>query len=112
MGRPRKTPPPITTVKELPPELVTNDVRGLLSQVMDEEATIEGIRELVREGIGATTVRQVECPSCGEKFRAKVPDTKKAADTLIAFLEQKEGKAGERPPSELSIVIERRAFGA
>lgn len=106
MGRPRKVPIPIETVAEPTLEGPTG-VRGILAEVLAEEATIEGVRSIIREAINAETAVKVQCPDCGTEFRPKVPDTKKAADTLIALLEQNEGKAGERPPNAVQVIIER-----
>lgn len=104
MGRPRNSPP---LIKDGTEEPSSGGVRGLLAQVLEEDATLDGIRLAVMDAIGAETIRQVVCPDCQSKFRAPVPDVKKQVDTIISLLEQNEGKATERPPDALTVIIER-----
>lgn len=106
MGRPRKNPTPLREVTTLEPAAQTG-VRGLLAQVLDEEATLDAIRQTVLDAIGAQTATTLTCKNCGEEMRAQVPDVKKAVDAIIALLEQNEGRAGERPPAETVVQIVR-----
>lgn len=106
MGRPRNKPPVIAQVQALEP-VTTNGVRGLLAQVLEEESTLDAIRLTVMDAIGAETIRQVQCPDCKARFRAPVPDVKGQVASIIALLEQNEGKATERPPDSTQVVIVR-----
>lgn len=106
MGRPRKQP-----LKAVPAETLeaaqTGGVRGMLGIVLDEEATLDAIRQTVLDAIGAEKASTVTCKHCGEEFRAPVADVKKQVDAIIALLEQNEGRAGERPPEATQVVIVR-----
>lgn len=99
VARPRNSPPVV--------EPSSGGVRGILAEVLEEDATIAGIRELVLGAINAETVKQMVCPDCGSKFKAQIPDYTKAIATVIDLLEQNEGKATERPPDALTVIIER-----
>lgn len=93
--------------KPVPEPVASGGVRGILAEVLEEDATIAGIRELVLGAINAETVKQMVCPDCGSKFKAQIPDYTKAIATVIDLLEQNEGKATERPPEAMTVIIER-----
>ncbi len=82
-------------------------VRGLLAQVAEEEATLARMREIADRALNVDHLVPVECPHCGESFRAPLPNTGLELKNAVVLLEQIEGKAGEQPPGSLSIVIER-----
>lgn len=86
-------------------------LRTHIGVILDEEATLEATRQIVLDALGAETARRVTCPDCGTEFRAKQPDLKKQVDTLIALLEQHEGKAGQQAPAELQVIIQRPPLG-
>lgn len=100
VARPRTKPEPLEPAS-------AGGVRGFIATVLDEEATLEAIRQTVLDALNAETARTIQCPDCQSRFRAPVPDVKKQADAIIALLEQNEGKATERPPDALTVIIER-----
>lgn len=82
-------------------------LRALLSQVSEETATVDQIRQIVMDALGADGATLSQCPACGEEFRQRQPDVKKQLDAAIALLEQIEGKAGQNVPEATRVVIQR-----
>lgn len=82
-------------------------LRGLLSQVSEEDATLESIRGIVSDALGAESTTLVDCPHCQKSFKAKQPDVKKQLDAVIALLEQIEGRPEQRSSEVTSITIVR-----
>lgn len=85
-------------------------LREWIGEVAQEAATKTQLRQIIHDALGSEQARTVECPECGHDFRAKVPDLKKQLDVVIALLEQKEGRAGERPPEATQVLIHRPAL--
>ncbi len=96
MAPPRKKPAPVT-------------LRGMMSQVAGEQATLERIREIAMDALNVEAGTEVTCPDCGSRFRARVADEKKRLDAAVTLVEQLEGKAGDQPPGALTVVVERAA---
>lgn len=84
-------------------------VRGLLSQVAEEEATLDRMREIADRALNVDHLVAVTCPHCQEAFKAPLPNTGLELKNAIALLEQIEGKAGDQPPGSTTIYIERPA---
>ncbi len=82
-------------------------LRGLLSQVTEEEATLERMREIANRALNVDHRVPVICPHCGETFGAHLPNTGTELKNAILLTEQLEGKAGEQPPGALQVIIER-----
>lgn len=82
-------------------------LRALLSQVSEEEATVEAVRQIVMDALGSDRATNCTCPACGEEFREKQPDVKKQLDAAIALLEQIEGKAQAQASEATRITITR-----
>jgi uncharacterized Zn finger protein len=82
-------------------------LRQFIGEVLEEEATLDDVREVIREALGATATSLVDCPSCGERFKAKLPDVKKKLDALVAALEQVEGRPEMRMPEATTVVLQR-----
>lgn len=81
--------------------------RSLLAEAVSEGYGKQYIVDLIEAAKGSETRAAAECPECGHTMRVVVPDVKKQLDTLIALLEQGEGKASQAMPEATSIVIER-----
>ncbi len=96
MAPPRKKPAPVT-------------LRGMLSQVSGEDATLDRVREITQMALDIDQWLRVTCPDCQAEFRAQVPDVSKMLRNAIEILEQVEGKAGDQPPGALTVVVERAA---
>lgn len=88
----------------------TETLRQTLGEVMDEATTRDRMRQIVHDALDSEHSRKVECPECGTLFRAKMPDLKKQLDSVIALLEQKEGKAAQQVPEATQIIIRRPAL--
>lgn len=82
-------------------------LRALLSQVSEEEATVEAVRQIVMDALGSDRATNCTCPECGHEFREKQPDVKKQLDAAIALLEQIEGKAQNAVTEPTKIIITR-----
>lgn len=85
----------------------TVTLRKLLSDVTEEAATVESIRGIVMDALGASTRALITCPNCGEEFRRQMPDVKRQLDACISLLEQIEGKATQQAPAATTITIMR-----
>jgi hypothetical protein len=79
----------------------------MLAEVMEESATLANVRLLVRQTMDESHRPTVHCPGCGNEFRPPQPDLKKRLDSVIALLEQVEGKAGAMPPADTLIMVMR-----
>lgn len=85
----------------------TASVRKLLADAVSANYSEADIKAIIEAAKGAETGALAECPECGHGMRVKVPDFKKQLETLVALLEQAEGKASQAMPEATSIVIER-----
>jgi hypothetical protein len=77
---------------------------------MEESATLANVRLLVQQTMDESHRPTVHCPDCGNEFRPPQPDLKKRLDSVIALLEQVEGKAGQMPPADTLISVIRVAL--
>jgi hypothetical protein len=91
--------------KEIAPVEEPQSLREMLAAVMEESATLENVRTLVTQTMDESHRPTVHCPECGNEFRPPQPDLKKRLDSVIALLEQVEGKAGAMPPADTLITI-------
>lgn len=82
-------------------------LRATLGEVLDEASTRDRIRQIVHDALDSEHARKVECPECGTEFRAKLPDVTKQVQTIIALLEQKEGRPEQRSPEATVVTIVR-----
>ena len=83
------------------------NVRQFIQQAVHEDATLDGIRQLIADVFATEQARKVSCPDCGTEFRAPLPDVKAQLASLVELVEQTEGRAAGAPTPELQIVIER-----
>ena len=94
-----------------PAKKQTRSLRGLLGQIIEEDATLDAVRQTVLDALAAESSTKCVCPECGTEFRAPQPDVKKQLDAVIALLEQAEGKAAMTQPEDTKIIIERPPLG-
>lgn len=85
----------------------TASVRRLLAEAVSEGYGKKYIVDLIDAAKGSEVSAVAECEKCGETMRVRVPDVKKQLDTLIALLEQGEGKAAQAVPEATTVIIER-----
>ena len=85
----------------------TASVRKQLADAVTKHYSEADIAAIIEAAKGAETSAPAECPECGHGMRVKVPDFRKQLDTLVALLEQAEGKAGQALPEATTIIIER-----
>jgi hypothetical protein len=84
-------------------------VRRQLADAVAKHYGEEDIAAIIEAAKGAETSSAAECPECGTTMRVKVPDFRKQLETLIALLEQAEGKAQQAQPEQTTVIIERPA---
>lgn len=82
-------------------------LRALFAQVAEEEATLDAVRQIALDALGATASTKCVCPDCGTEFRAPLPDLKKNLDAAIAMLEQIEGRPEQRAPEATVVIVSR-----
>ena len=87
----------------------TASLRAMIAQAVTEDATLDGVRQMIADVFQTEAARKVQCPSCGVEHKVMAPDVKAQVSTLIDLLEQAEGKAGAEPQSEATVIIERAA---
>lgn len=104
MARPRKQPLAAAGTKP------GGQARTVLRDAINEHLTPERAKQLIEDAFGAENVAAVECPECGNKFRAPVPDVKKTVDAITALVQEAEGRPEQRAPQETQITIERPPF--
>jgi hypothetical protein len=95
---------------ELEPLQEPASLRAMLAEVMEESATLANVRLLVQQTMDSQHRPSVHCPNCDTEFRPPQPDLKKRLDSVIALLEQVEGKAGAMPPANTVINVVRVAL--
>ncbi len=82
-------------------------VRQKIARIVNSDATEEAIRDLLAEALNLQTHATAVCVDCGGEMRVTVRDVKKAADTLIALIEQSEGRPEQRQAEATAITIVR-----
>jgi len=85
----------------------TASVRRQLADAVAKHYTEQDIANIIEAAKGAEASAAAECPECGITMRVKVPDFRKQLETLIALLEQAEGKAAQAIPEATTVIIER-----
>lgn len=84
-------------------------VRRILAEAVSEGYGKQYIVDLIAAAKGSEVAAVAECEACGKTMRVRVPDVKKQLDTLIALLEQGEGKAAQAVPEATTVIVERPA---
>lgn len=79
----------------------------MIQEAVTEDATLEGVRQMIADVFQTEEARKVICPNCSIEHKILAPDVKAQVMTMISLLEQSEGKAGSEPKSETVVVIER-----
>lgn len=87
----------------------TASVRKLLADAVSANYSEADITAIIEAAKGAEASAAAECPECGHGMRVKVPDFKKQLETLVALLEQAEGKAQQAVPEATTVIVERPA---
>lgn len=80
-------------------------VRQKMAQLVNEDATLDSLRDLLNEMLNLQTTAVAVCADCGGEMRVKIRDAKKAMDALVAFIEQGEGRAQQAAMEPLSVTI-------
>ncbi len=83
------------------------NVRAFIQQAVHEDATLEGVRQLIADVFATEQARKVTCPDCSTEFRAPLPDVKAQLQALVELIEQSEGRAAGAPTPDTIVVIER-----
>lgn len=86
---------------------VSQGARKVIAQVLEEGITPERIKNIVDAAFAAEVAADAVCPDCGASMKIKTPDLKKQVETMIALLDQAEGRPGQNQPEATTIVIER-----
>lgn len=84
-------------------------LRAHIREAISESSTLEYVKQLIADVFGTKKATLVQCPECGESFKAPLPDVKTQVTAMIDLLEQAEGKAEQKPTEATTVVIERTA---
>lgn len=96
MATARKTQPkPSAGTRKMIADALTEGVTkariaGVLDAAFEEEILVDAV-----------------CEDCGGKLKIRRPDVKRQVDTLVAFIEQAEGKPEQAQPEATTVIIER-----
>jgi hypothetical protein len=82
-------------------------LRQQLAAVLDEDLTREHVRRIALEALTGETTGLVDCPECGNAFRARLPKIREQVQNLTALLEQAEGRVGEERQQGTVVTIVR-----
>lgn len=89
----------------------TASLRQMIQQAVTEDATLDGVRQLIADVFASTKARKITCPECGVEFRANLPDVKAEVELMISLLEQSEGKASTEQVEAAHVTIVRPPRG-
>lgn len=95
------TPPKASTKAASP------GARKVIAQALDAQVTPEAIKEILERALASEVVAAGVCEDCGGRVRVQIPDVKKQVETLVAFIEQAEGRPAANQPEATTVVIER-----
>lgn len=93
------------TAAKKPAAKTGTGVRQKMAQLVNEDATLDSLRDLLNEMLNLQTNAVAVCADCGGEMRVKIRDAKKAMDALVAFIEQGEGRAQQAAMEPLSVTI-------
>lgn len=86
-------------------------LRAMIAKAVATDSSFEQVEQLVADVFTTSKARKIACPECGVEFRAALPDVKAQVDTLIALLEQSEGRAPTEQTTATTVIIERPPRG-
>lgn len=82
-------------------------LRSMIQEAVTEDATLEGVRQMIADVFQTEQARKVVCPNCGVEHKILAPDVKTQVSTLIDLLSEAEGKAAAAPTPDVTVIIER-----
>jgi len=86
---------------------VSPGVRKVIGDALSAQATPEAVEEILGRALASEIVATAVCEDCGGAMKVRIPDVKKQVDTLVAFIEQAEGRPEQRQPEATTVIIER-----
>jgi len=92
------------------PKPVSPGARRVIADALTEGITKERVTALVDAAFESEIVATFVCEECGHPMKAKAPDLKKQVDSMVALLEQAEGRPEQRQPEATTVIIERPAL--
>ena len=84
--------------------------RRVIADALTEGITKERVTALVDAAFESEIVATFVCEECGHAMKARAPDLKKQVDSMVALLEQAEGRPEQRQPEATTVIIERPAL--
>lgn len=95
----------VTPRKPVGPKTVAPGARKVIAEALAEGITPERVKALVDASFESEIVATFRCEDCGGVMKAKAPDLKKQVDSMVALLEQAEGRPGQNQPEATTITI-------
>lgn len=89
------------------PKTAAPGARKVIGDALADGITQERVTALVDAAFASEVVATFVCEECGAAMKAKAPDLKKQVDSMVALLEQAEGRPGQNQPEATSITIVR-----
>jgi hypothetical protein len=89
------------------PKAVSPGARKVIAAVLEEGITEERVKGIVDSAFASEILATFVCEECGSAMKAKAPDLKKQVETMIALLDQAEGRPGQNQPEATVVIVER-----
>jgi hypothetical protein len=89
------------------PKQVSPGARKVIGKAIDEGVTEARVKAIIDAAFASEVDAAAICPDCGTAMKVKQPDIKKQVETLVAFIEQAEGRPAANQPEATTIIIER-----
>lgn len=81
--------------------------RKVIGDALAVGITRERITGLIDAAFASEIVAVATCEKCHARMKVRIPDLKKQVDSMVALLEQAEGRPEQRQPEATVVVIER-----
>lgn len=81
--------------------------RKVIAQALDAQVTPAAIKEILERALASEIEALAVCEDCGGRMKVRIPDVKKQVETLVAFIEQAEGRPAANQPEATTVIIER-----
>lgn len=95
------------TAKKTPVKKESPGARKVIGDALSAGVTPERVTALVDAAFASEVVATAVCEKCGGAMKVKIPDIKKSVESMIALLEQAEGRPAANQPEATTIIIER-----
>ncbi len=79
----------------------------MLRDSINRKITPENIDALIDKALNAEATAIVTCPHCSQSFKTELPDVKKSVDTLVAIIQEAEGRPEQRQPEATRVIVMR-----